>query len=142
MKEKPARTPRLFVETGLRTGHVIELPEKVKHHVVRVLRLRPGDAVTVFDGTGGEWEAQLLPIGNIRLGAWRDVEREPPLRVTLVQGVSTAERMDSTVLNAGATAFRISARASCSRNTRTAIRFHGFFFLRTDQSVCAKPPQE
>jgi 16S rRNA (uracil1498-N3)-methyltransferase len=91
------RRPRLFVDGPLRAGALIALPERAAHHVLRVLRLREGDPVTLFDGRGGEWEATLARDAAAAVGEWRDVEREARFQVTLVQGVSASERMDLTV---------------------------------------------
>jgi 16S rRNA (uracil1498-N3)-methyltransferase len=82
----------------------IELPEAAAHHVARVLRLRAGDRVVLFDGRGGEYEARLALPGRGRVsaqtGEHRALERESPLAVTLVQAVSSAEKMDFTVQKA------------------------------------------
>jgi 16S rRNA (uracil1498-N3)-methyltransferase len=93
-------TPRLFIETPLSVGREVELPDSGSHHLSRVLRLRESDALTLFDGTGGEWEAEFLGKGRARLRTFREVERESPLAVTLVQGVSSGERMDYTIQKA------------------------------------------
>ncbi len=104
MKDKASRVPRIYVEQGLRAGARLELPGTAAHHALRVLRLRAGDALTLFDGRGGEWSASVASAAGGRLAvaidAWHDVERESPLRVTLVQGVSSGERMDATVQKA------------------------------------------
>lgn len=100
MKERPGRTPRFYVEASLREGASIELAAPAAHHALRVLRLREGHAVTLFDGKGGEWPGALKSGSRVQIGAWRNVERESPLRLTLAQGVSTGERMDLTVQKA------------------------------------------
>ena len=100
MKEKPARTPRFFVDSPLKAGARVELAGAAAHHVLRVLRLREGDALTLFDGNGGEWDAVLHTKSQVELKAHRDVERESPLKVVLVQSVSSGERMDMTVQKA------------------------------------------
>ncbi|MGA7983720.1 MAG: 16S rRNA (uracil(1498)-N(3))-methyltransferase, partial [Burkholderiales bacterium] len=104
MRQKPARTPRLYVEGALRAGARIALPARAAHHASTVLRLRQGEPVVLFDGTGGEHDALIVSIARERVeaevGERRDVERESPLRVTLVQAVSSAERMDLTVQKA------------------------------------------
>jgi 16S rRNA (uracil1498-N3)-methyltransferase len=98
------RTPRLFVDAALRPRANFELPEASAHHAVRVLRLREGDAVVLFDGRGGEYPARLAMPGRGRVvaetGEHRATERESPLAVTLAQGVSSGERMDFTVQKA------------------------------------------
>jgi 16S rRNA (uracil1498-N3)-methyltransferase len=95
------RLHRLYVDTELSPQSSFELPEAAAHHAVRVLRLADGDAVVLFDGRGGEYEARLAVPGRGRVlaktGERQPVERESPLQVTLVQAVSSNERMDFTV---------------------------------------------
>ncbi|HXZ52069.1 MAG TPA: 16S rRNA (uracil(1498)-N(3))-methyltransferase [Burkholderiales bacterium] len=100
MNGESSHAARLFVDGPLRPGTMLELPERAAHHALRVLRLREGDLVTLFDGRGGEWDATLARGGAAAVGAWRDIEREARLQVTLVQGVSAGERMDLTVQKA------------------------------------------
>src|SRR6185369_14974636 len=104
MTERQGRITRLFVDTELRPQASLELPEAAAHHAVRVLRLREGDAVVLFDGRGGEYDALLSMPGRNRVSAEirerRDLERESPLAVTLVQAISTSDKMDLTVQKA------------------------------------------
>jgi 16S rRNA (uracil1498-N3)-methyltransferase len=92
-------TPRVYVEGPLRQGLVVELPQSAGHHA-RVLRLREGEAVTLFDGSGGEWQGSFLGKGTVGVETFHPVERESPLSITLVQGVSSGDRMDYTVQKA------------------------------------------
>jgi len=78
-----------------------------------VLRLRPGDPVTLFNGEGGEFDAEVLRVAreavSVRVGSHRAVDRESPLQVTLVQGLAGADRMDWVMQKAvelGVTAIR------------------------------------
>ncbi|MDR2625536.1 MAG: 16S rRNA (uracil(1498)-N(3))-methyltransferase [Zoogloeaceae bacterium] len=90
--------PRFFCDLPLASGMEVDLPEAVARHAAQVLRLPPGAAVTLFNGRGGEYPAVLSLTGKARararLGEWRDVERESPLRVTLAQAAQTADKMD------------------------------------------------
>lgn len=92
--------PRFHVPLPLAAGAEIELPEGVSRHV-QVLRLQPGDALTLFDGRGGEWAAQVSAMGRrevrVQIGAFVDVSRELPLAVTLAVGMPANERMDALV---------------------------------------------
>jgi 16S rRNA (uracil1498-N3)-methyltransferase len=96
--------PRLYCPLSLHEGAVIELPDAVAHHAVRVLRLQEGDAVTLFNGEGGEFEARLARIEPrlvlAAVGTHRPVERESPLNVTLLQGLIGGERMDHVIQKA------------------------------------------
>jgi len=120
MHEKPARIARFHADLALRAGGTVLLPEEAAHHAVHVLRLRPGDEVTLFHGRGGVFAGRIAAIDRLRVSvdvlAHRPLERESPLAVTLVQGVSSSEKMDFTVQKAvelGATAVQpvIAARS-------------------------------
>ncbi len=92
--------PRFHVPLPLAAGAEIELPEGASRHV-QVLRLQPGDALTLFDGRGGEWAAQVRAMGRrevrVQVDAFVDVSRELPLAVTLAVGMPANERMDALV---------------------------------------------
>ena len=98
------RAPRFYVDAPLRSGGSCLLPEDSAHHAIHVLRLRPGDAVTLFNGRGGEYAGRIASMEKLRIAAdvlaHDPVERESPLRVTLVQGVSSGERMEFTISKA------------------------------------------
>ncbi len=104
MKEKPARVARFYTDAGLRAGAIAILPEDAAHHAVHVLRLREGEEVSLFDGRGGEYAGRIAAIERLRVSvdvlAHRALERESPLAVTLVQGVSAREKMDFTLQKA------------------------------------------
>lgn len=88
---------RLHVDSVLAPGLELELPSGPARHV-QVRRLQPGDALTLFDGRGGEWAAQVLQMGRqqvrVRVGAHDPVTREAALAVTLALGMPANERMD------------------------------------------------
>jgi 16S rRNA (uracil1498-N3)-methyltransferase len=91
------RLTRVFVEQRLVSGKGVGLPEQAGLHLARVLRLDPGAPVILFDGTGGEYQGTLERDGRnwwAKVGAHDPVERESPLAITLLQGVSRGERMD------------------------------------------------
>ena len=92
-------TPRVYVEEPLREGLTVDLAGAAGHHA-RVLRLREGDAVILFDGSGGQWNGIFSGKSKVRVQSFSEVERESPLAITLVQGVSSGERMDYTVQKA------------------------------------------
>ena len=93
--------PRFYIDAALRPGTSVLLPEDSAHHAVHVLRVHAGDEITLFNGRGGEYAARIASIQRLKVLvdvlAHRAIERESPLRVVLVQGVSAGERMDFTV---------------------------------------------
>jgi 16S rRNA (uracil1498-N3)-methyltransferase len=95
---------RLYCPLPLAAGGRVDLPAAAAHHAARVLRLKRGDEVLLFNGDGGEFAAHIEHLDaravGVRIVAWRDVERESPLRVTLIQGLAAGERMDYTIRKA------------------------------------------
>jgi 16S rRNA (uracil1498-N3)-methyltransferase len=89
--------PRIHCPTALQAGLELELPDTAARHV-QVLRMQPGEALTLFDGRGGEWDARILRMGRtsvaVRAESHRAVEREPRAAVHLAVGVPANERMD------------------------------------------------
>lgn len=96
--------PRFHCPIPLRIGALADLPERVAHHAIRVLRLRSGDGLTLFTGTGGEYLARIADVERSRVSAevlgWLPRERESPLSITLVQALQAGEKMDLTVQKA------------------------------------------
>lgn len=89
--------PRFFVDTVIEADIEMPLPERVVRHA-QVLRLAPGDAITLFDGRGGSHAATLLDMGKrhavARVGSHDAGESELPFRVTLAQGLAGGDKMD------------------------------------------------
>jgi 16S rRNA (uracil1498-N3)-methyltransferase len=96
--------PRFYFDAPLRAGSACTLPEDAAHHAIHVLRLRGGENITVFNGRGGEFAARIASIQRLRISVdvleHRAIERESPLCVTLVQGASAGDKMDSTLRKA------------------------------------------
>ena len=95
---------RLYFPDEIAVHGVLVVPPAAAHHLIHVLRARPGDTVIVFDGRGSEYEAIVKRIDKhgvtLQTGDARAVDRESPLSVTLAQGISSGERMDYTVQKA------------------------------------------
>jgi 16S rRNA (uracil1498-N3)-methyltransferase len=93
--------PRFHCPVPLTPGEEIALPPGAARHV-QVLRLQPGDAITLFhgsiDGPGGEFEATVTRMGRsevlARIGTHHAVEREAARAVHLLAGITANERMD------------------------------------------------
>jgi 16S rRNA (uracil1498-N3)-methyltransferase len=98
------RLTRVHVTGALAAGGRRTLEGDAANHIARVLRLRPGDALTLFDGGGGEHAARIEEVRQgaviVTVGERADPARESPLQLTLAQGVSRGERMDWVVQKA------------------------------------------
>ncbi|SFW11262.1 16S rRNA (uracil(1498)-N(3))-methyltransferase [Nitrosovibrio sp. Nv17] len=101
MTDRPARVPvlpRFYHPGAMRIGEAVSLPDTVAHHALRVLRLKPGAGLVLFNGEGGEFEAALVRCGAQGAEAvverHLDVERESPLDITLAQAICAGEKMD------------------------------------------------
>jgi 16S rRNA (uracil1498-N3)-methyltransferase len=97
--------PRIFLPQALAPDSVVTLTAQAARHV-QVLRLQPGAAVVLFNGSDdAEWPAEIVRIGRsaveVRLGAALPVARELPWAVTLAVGVPANDRMDALVEKAG-----------------------------------------
>src|SRR5688572_2898636 len=90
--------PRIHCDLRLGPGSQFTLPDDAAQHVAKSLRLKAGDALIVFDGRGGEYDATIQRIErdrvDVKVGGFRDVEREPRLAVGLAQGLPEADKMD------------------------------------------------
>ena len=91
------RLSRFFIDAPLSLGEH-DLPEAQAHYIGRVLRMAPGDAVQLFDGSGQEYLGELLEVGKksvrVTLSQALPGQAESPLHVHLGQGLSRGERMD------------------------------------------------
>lgn len=95
---------RMYFPGDLEPGRSCTLPVRQAHHALRVLRLKRGDPVMLFNGDGAEYRAVIVEAGRdrlkLRVTGREAVDREAPFSVTLAQAVSSGERMDYTVQKA------------------------------------------
>lgn len=92
--------PRFYCDLPLAVGRLIELPNETARHATGALRLRDGDAVTLFNGDDSEYTGRLEQQGKgaaVRLSERTEPRRESALQITLAQGISSGERMDLTL---------------------------------------------
>jgi 16S rRNA (uracil1498-N3)-methyltransferase len=92
------RLTRVYVDAPVTAGKRLVVAGSAANHIARVLRLRSGDSLTVFDGSGGEFGARVEEFRKeavvVSVEEHRTLDRESPLSLTLAQGVSRGERMD------------------------------------------------
>lgn len=89
--------PRFHIPQTLAVGADVLLPEAVAHHI-QVLRLQPGACITLFNGSGGEFEASLTRVEKRRASAliktFSPREAEPPYAITIAQALPEGNKMD------------------------------------------------
>ncbi|HET8869428.1 MAG TPA: 16S rRNA (uracil(1498)-N(3))-methyltransferase [Aquabacterium sp.] len=94
--------PRLFVPatSPMHEGLDLDLPEGVSRHI-QVLRMQPGEEVSLFDGRGGQWQARITAITrkivSVTVQKHDPADRELPLAITLAVGMPANDRMDSLI---------------------------------------------
>lgn len=92
--------PRFYLPADLNVPAEIDLPETLIRHI-HVLRLRTGDRITLFNGKGREYAAELIALGKrearCRILSEHAPGRESPVDITLVQAVPAAEKMEFTL---------------------------------------------
>ncbi|MCE9633152.1 MAG: 16S rRNA (uracil(1498)-N(3))-methyltransferase [Methylophilales bacterium] len=95
---------RFYCPAKLATGAIVNLPENVAHHATKVLRMKAGDSLTLFNGDGDDYVAEILRLHKgeaaVKIGQQLHVANESPLRVTLAQAISSGERMEFTLQKA------------------------------------------
>ncbi|MDB6083644.1 MAG: rRNA ((1498)-N(3))-methyltransferase [Gammaproteobacteria bacterium] len=98
------RLTRVYVDTALTSGTVVELPRETASHLAKVLRARNGDQLVLFSGDGLEYVGSIESVRGARVtasvGTGIRVDRESPLAITLVQCVPRGDRMDFIVQKA------------------------------------------
>lgn len=95
---------RLYIGDRLGQGARVHVSDDKARYLGKVLRLRSGDEITVFNGDDGEYRATLTKLSKndvaIELGKPIATRTESSLKVHLVQGISRGERMDFVVQKA------------------------------------------
>ncbi len=91
------RIPRVWVELPLTPQGRLTLPEPIAHHLLGVLRLRPGEPLILFNGDGRDYSGTVAVANRrgleVQLGAASDLEPPPRVEIHLGIGISRAERL-------------------------------------------------
>ena len=96
--------PRFYIETDLAVNTTVELTETVFHHWVKVLRAQVGEKATLFNGQGGEYEAELIEVNKktaqVQIKSFNPDNRTPSFSALLGQVMSKGDRMDYAIQKA------------------------------------------
>ncbi|MCG8673562.1 MAG: 16S rRNA (uracil(1498)-N(3))-methyltransferase [Pseudomonadales bacterium] len=92
------RIPRIYQPQPIIVGNEIQLDENGSAHIGRVLRMQPGQAITIFNGEGGEYRATIEASTKknvlVYIDSFLDDDKKSPLPIHLGQVISRGERMD------------------------------------------------
>nr|WP_101127752.1 16S rRNA (uracil(1498)-N(3))-methyltransferase [Neisseria meningitidis] len=92
--------PRFHLPENLSVGQTVNLPDNIVRHL-NVLRIRPNENITLFDGKGKAHAARLTILEKRRAEAEilreETADTESPLNITLIQSISSGDRMDFTL---------------------------------------------
>lgn len=135
---------RFYCSHPLQSGDHFALPEELARHAVRVLRLGVGDSLTLFDGLGGEYQAQIGSIssGQVRVKVHGHVDREveSSLNIWLGQALCATEKMDWILQKAVELGVNrctpLNARRSVVKLTAERGQKREQHWLRVVQSAC------
>ncbi|EGV34939.1 16S rRNA (uracil(1498)-N(3))-methyltransferase [Neisseria weaveri] len=92
--------PRFYVPSDLSNGTALALPDNVVRHL-NVLRIKPGEEIVLFNGNGNSYSARLNRLekraAEAEITGESPANNESPLNITLIQSISSGERMDFTL---------------------------------------------
>jgi 16S rRNA (uracil1498-N3)-methyltransferase len=95
---------RFYSPDKLRVSATIKLSDNAAIHATKVMRLNVGDTLKLFDGDGFDYTCELLSVKKsetlAKIEASTVVNNESPLYITLLQGISSGDRMDYTIQKA------------------------------------------
>lgn len=95
---------RFYTDSPLSINQIVALSESAAAHASKALRLEAGDSATLFNGDGYDYSCILTSVKKNAVSAQitsaKKIENESPLNITLLQGISSGDRMDFTIQKA------------------------------------------
>ncbi len=92
---------RFFIEPGAADKPDVSITGSEARHIKNALRLKPGDTIRLFDGTGVEYEATITNLtGNraeLSIIGKATTDAESPIELTIAQGILKEKKMDSLI---------------------------------------------
>jgi len=148
------RRSRIYTPKALLLEGSAELQGPAAHYLTRVLRLAVGDTVTLFNGDGKDYLAEICQIERqevmLRVTSSDDPDNESSLKITLVQAISRGERMDYSLQKATemgvfciqpVTSDRVEVRLDIKRQLKRLAHWQGVVISACEQSGRALVPE-
>lgn len=147
-------TPRIYLSVPLHSDSEVALDTRALGHAVRVLRLRAGDDVVLFNGDGNDYAAELVEVRKdyalCRVHSMEPRATESHLEIELAQGISRGERMDYTIQKAvemgvqrviPLSTERSQVKLSGDREAKRLQHWHGVILHACEQSGRSRIPE-
>lgn len=148
------RQSRIYTSQPLAAATRVELKGSASHYVTRVLRLSVGDLITVFNGDGSDYHAEICQmqrqIVTLSITGSQIPGNESPLKITLVQAISRGERMDFSLQKATelgvfciqpVISCRVEVRLQGKRQSKRVKHWQGVVVSACEQSGRALVPE-
>lgn len=98
------RKTRIYLSATLDVDTTTVLDKAASHHLIRVLRMKTGAAINLFNNSGNEYECTLLDLSQsaakVRVHSCQPCHTESKLQIHLLQGISRGDRMDLSIQKA------------------------------------------
>ena len=95
------RVPHIYQPSVITLDNPVTLDEDAAGHIGRVLRMKVGEQVSIFNGEGGEYLSEIIKVSKknvvVQPLEFIDHDVESPLKIHLGQGVSRGDKMDFTI---------------------------------------------
>jgi len=95
------RVPHIYQASDIVLSTPVHLNDDAAGHIGRVLRMKVGEQISLFNGQGGEYLCELIEVGKKSVVAmpleFNDINVESPLSIHLGQGISRGDKMDFTI---------------------------------------------
>jgi 16S rRNA (uracil1498-N3)-methyltransferase len=92
------RISRIYQQATLADGEHISLDERASHYVCSVLRLKSGDLLVLFDGSGADFTGEIVSAKRkaveVLIKSHVLINNESPLGLHLIQGLTKGDKMD------------------------------------------------
>jgi 16S rRNA (uracil1498-N3)-methyltransferase len=147
------RIPRFYQDSILQVGEELELSVTNHRHAIQVLRLKSGDALTLFNGKGGEYAAKIVVAekrkSTFLIESFDNVNRESNLKITLAIANIKTDKMDFAIQKAvelGVNTIqplytkRSVIRIKANRLEKKMNHWQGIIIAACEQSGCTKVP--
>jgi len=98
------RIPRIFINLALSSGDTVSLVQDKAHHLSKVLRLKPGDAIKLFNNSEFEFDSIIVELTKkrveVEIKKSRLITNESLLKITLCLAISRTQHMDFSIQKA------------------------------------------